>query len=78
MMRLILSLIGVDECSSVGLNQCAHQCVDRLSGYECRCRPGYKLMGDKKSCRGKICCSFEYLVQGYITFFMFNWAEPEI
>ena len=51
--RLILSFIGVDECSSVGLNQCAHQCVDRLSGFECRCRPGYKLMGDKKSCRGK-------------------------
>ena len=32
---------------------CDHKCINSFNGnYYCRCRSGYKLLGDGKSCAG--------------------------
>ncbi|XP_022211333.2 low-density lipoprotein receptor isoform X4 [Drosophila obscura] len=40
---------GVNECASKN-GGCMHRCVDLVVGYECECRKGYKLSGDKRTC----------------------------
>lgn len=32
------------------MHGCAHFCTDKPIGYECKCKVGYKLGDDKKSC----------------------------
>jgi len=40
---------GINECE-IGNDGCHHDCVDKDIGYECKCRLGYKLAKDGKSC----------------------------
>ena len=42
-------ILGVDECKKNN-GGCHHDCVDKDIGYECKCRLGYKLAADGKSC----------------------------
>ncbi|XP_076061029.1 low-density lipoprotein receptor-related protein megalin isoform X2 [Oratosquilla oratoria] len=41
---------NVDECAKVEMNQCEHKCVNIITGYECACMNGYKLLPDGKAC----------------------------
>lgn len=43
-----------NECS-VSNGGCQQVCVNTVGGYECQCRPGYKLHWNKKDCVGKRC-----------------------
>lgn len=47
------SLEAVRGCSRNN-GGCQHVCVDQYDGYQCRCREGYKLAPDAKSCHGKL------------------------
>lgn len=40
---------GVKECSENNAG-CTHHCIEKKIGYECKCRLGYKLADDKKTC----------------------------
>ncbi|KAL5009486.1 hypothetical protein ScPMuIL_011791 [Solemya velum] len=39
---------NVDECSTIGLNNCAQDCVDTQGNYSCHCKTGYQ--GDGITC----------------------------
>uniref|UniRef100_A0A8C0TXJ2 Low-density lipoprotein receptor-related protein 2 n=1 Tax=Canis lupus familiaris TaxID=9615 RepID=A0A8C0TXJ2_CANLF len=41
---------GVNECNDPLLSSCDQNCTDTLTSFYCSCRPGYKLMSDKRSC----------------------------
>lgn len=43
----------IDECKLASMNKCEQKCVNTLTSFYCDCKPGYKLMPDKISCRGK-------------------------
>lgn len=42
---------GKNECN-INNGGCYHNCVDKPLGFECQCRPGYKLV-DEFKCDGK-------------------------
>eukprot|EP01056_Protomagalhaensia_sp_Gyna25_P005639 Protomagalhaensia_sp_Gyna_25__5638@NODE_790_length_2611_cov_27_842146_g621_i0_p1_GENE_NODE_790_length_2611_cov_27_842146_g621_i0NODE_790_length_2611_cov_27_842146_g621_i0_p1_ORF_typecomplete_len755_score100_24EGF_CA/PF07645_15/1_3e02EGF_CA/PF07645_15/8_6e08EGF_CA/PF07645_15/8_8e10EGF_CA/PF07645_15/3e08EGF_CA/PF07645_15/9_6e06EGF_CA/PF07645_15/2_9e05EGF_CA/PF07645_15/2_5e06EGF_CA/PF07645_15/1_5e10EGF_CA/PF07645_15/2_4e07EGF_CA/PF07645_15/2e05EGF_CA/PF07645_15/4e03FXa_inhibition/PF14670_6/19FXa_in len=40
---------NVNECER-GLAKCEHFCTDLIPGYQCGCRPGFRLNGDGRTC----------------------------
>ncbi|RZB39104.1 CUB, FXa inhibition, and/or EGF CA domain containing protein [Asbolus verrucosus] len=38
-----------DECATMN-NECAQVCIDTISGYQCACDPGFKLLSNGKDC----------------------------
>ena len=53
-----LCYTGMSGCA-VENGGCDHQCINSYNGnYYCRCRPGYKLMSDGKSCTGMCAATF--------------------
>ncbi|XP_053937724.1 matrilin-4 isoform X2 [Cuculus canorus] len=50
-------LCAIDACAD-GRHGCQHQCVSTRGSYSCRCRAGYYLNQDKKSCSMIDYCSF--------------------
>ncbi|KAF3843047.1 hypothetical protein F7725_001896 [Dissostichus mawsoni] len=43
-------LLCVNECTDPSIHHCDHNCTDTPTSFICACRPGYRLMSDKKSC----------------------------
>ncbi|XP_032148954.1 low-density lipoprotein receptor-related protein 2 isoform X4 [Sapajus apella] len=41
---------GINECQNPSISGCDHNCTDTLTSFYCSCRPGYKLMSDKRTC----------------------------
>lgn len=52
---LLLSPV-IDYCS-FGNHSCQHECVSIPNGHYCRCRSGFTLQPDGKSCRGTSWCA---------------------
>ncbi|XP_072735157.1 matrilin-4 [Ciconia boyciana] len=50
-------LCAIDACAD-GRHGCQHQCVSARGSYSCRCRAGYYLNQDKRSCTMIDYCSF--------------------
>ena len=48
---LVCCLTDINECEDDGV--CEHRCINRIGDYRCKCRKGYRLMDDEKSCKGK-------------------------
>ena len=48
---MFIPFVDIDECE--GDHGCAHECVNTVGSFECTCRPGYRLGGNGKRCRGK-------------------------
>ncbi|XP_049829987.1 fibulin-1-like isoform X1 [Schistocerca gregaria] len=42
--------LDIDECSE-NISGCAHECENTIGSYSCKCRPGYFLQDDQKSCQ---------------------------
>ncbi|KAJ8319796.1 hypothetical protein KUTeg_001383 [Tegillarca granosa] len=42
---------NIDECKLPSMNKCEQKCVNTLTSFYCDCKPGFKLMPDKISCR---------------------------
>lgn len=49
----MLLIPDINECS-VNNGGCEHGCVNTVGGFECSCRPGYKLHWNKKDCISKL------------------------
>ena len=45
-------LPDINECSSSSTNNCQHTCVNTLGSYTCRCRAGYTLNSNGRTCTG--------------------------
>ncbi|XP_052813493.1 low-density lipoprotein receptor-related protein 2-like [Mya arenaria] len=43
-------LCDINECGKNETNQCSDICIDLISGYECRCSPGFRLLHDNHTC----------------------------
>ncbi|KAM9664148.1 low-density lipoprotein receptor-related protein 2 [Trichechus inunguis] len=41
---------GINECNDPSISGCDQNCTDTQTSFYCSCRPGYKLMSDKRSC----------------------------
>ncbi|XP_029461540.1 low-density lipoprotein receptor-related protein 2 isoform X2 [Rhinatrema bivittatum] len=41
---------GINECNDPSLSGCDHTCTDTQTSFFCSCRPGYRLMSDKRTC----------------------------
>ncbi|XP_069081387.1 low-density lipoprotein receptor-related protein 2 [Pleurodeles waltl] len=41
---------GINECTNPSLSGCDHNCTDTQTSFFCSCRPGYRLMSDKRTC----------------------------
>uniref|UniRef100_A0A8C6QUZ8 Low-density lipoprotein receptor-related protein 2 n=1 Tax=Nannospalax galili TaxID=1026970 RepID=A0A8C6QUZ8_NANGA len=41
---------GINECQDPSISRCDHNCTDTITSFYCSCRPGYKLMSDKRTC----------------------------
>uniref|UniRef100_A0A8C6QZ63 Matrilin-4 n=1 Tax=Nannospalax galili TaxID=1026970 RepID=A0A8C6QZ63_NANGA len=50
-------LCAIDPCAE-GTHGCEHHCVNSPDSYFCRCRPGFALQQDQRSCRAIDYCSF--------------------
>ena len=48
--------LDIDECR-VTTHNCSHSCYNFAGSFECRCRRGYRIMEDGKSCQGALCMS---------------------
>ena len=55
-----LFLSDVNECETDN-GGCSDSCVNREGSFECKCKDGYKVGDDKKTCEGKIYCQNEQL-----------------
>ena len=44
--------LDVDECAG-GKDGCSHICANTPGGFECKCRSGYRLNTDQKTCIGE-------------------------
>lgn len=51
---------AIDACAD-GRHGCQHHCVSAHGSYSCRCRPGYYLNQDKRSCTSKFFSPFLYV-----------------
>lgn len=47
---MCLRLLGVNECTDPSVHNCDHNCTDTPTSFICTCRPGFRLMSDKKTC----------------------------
>lgn len=54
-----LFLLDVNECQT-GKHICEQLCENTLGGYVCKCKSGYRLSHDKKSCICKLFFPFFY------------------
>lgn len=52
-MCVYVYVLGTDLCSVMD-HQCDHLCVSTPASYMCRCRKGYTLNSDGKTCRGEL------------------------
>ncbi|XP_006881630.1 PREDICTED: matrilin-4 isoform X1 [Elephantulus edwardii] len=50
-------LCAIDHCAQ-GTHGCEHECVSSPGSYSCRCRAGFVLQQDQRSCRAIDHCSF--------------------
>ncbi|XP_063285770.1 low-density lipoprotein receptor-related protein 2 [Pelobates fuscus] len=41
---------GINECNDRTISGCDHNCTDTQTSFFCSCRPGYRLMSDKRTC----------------------------
>ncbi|XP_041433100.1 low-density lipoprotein receptor-related protein 2 isoform X2 [Xenopus laevis] len=41
---------GINECNDPSISGCDHNCTDTQTSFFCSCRPGYRLMSDKRTC----------------------------
>ena len=46
--------IDINECLSSSLNPCDQICENTVGSFKCKCKPGFMLDYDGKSCTGKI------------------------
>lgn len=49
-MNVCLRLLGINECTDPSVHNCDHNCTDTPTSFICTCRPGFRLMSDKKTC----------------------------
>lgn len=56
---ICLFLLDVNECKT-GKHSCEQLCENTLGGYVCKCKSGYRLSHDKKSCICKLFFPFFY------------------
>lgn len=60
-----LLCVDLNECSQAN-GGCQHECVNNHGGYECHCKPGFKLHHNGKDCMGKrhesLCCYLKKLL----------------
>ncbi len=51
----------VDECQEMTNGGCEGECCNTIGSYYCKCRPGFKLGEDGKTCKGKkiVQCSMQ-------------------
>ncbi|XP_078069699.1 uncharacterized protein LOC144494000 [Mustelus asterias] len=54
--RFMETLCGVDMCA-IGNHDCQQICVSTTTSYYCRCRPGFILNEDKKTCSRENVCA---------------------
>ena len=45
--------LDVNECAYNNGN-CSHFCQNLFGDYRCICRPGFQLLGDKRTCSGNL------------------------
>lgn len=53
--------LDVDECA-LRNGGCDHICKNKQGSFECRCKVGYKLTSDRKTCIGKITLCNIYMI----------------
>ena len=41
----------IDECAA---SPCEHHCINALGSFNCDCKSGFTLKGDKITCQGKV------------------------
>ena len=46
-------LSDVDECSTNN-GGCQHECINNVGSYECRCRSGFQISSNSRSCTGNL------------------------
>ncbi len=51
--QIFIFILDVNECADNNGN-CSHFCQNLFGDYRCTCRPGFKLIADKKTCLGKL------------------------
>lgn len=60
---VLLCPSDIDECE-VHNGGCDHYCRNTIGSFECRCRKGFKLLTDERSCQGRtLCSSFTFPVR---------------
>ena len=47
------SFSDIDECD-LKKDGCAHKCENTEGSFKCSCKSGFKLLDDKKTCKGKL------------------------
>ncbi|XP_072105063.1 low-density lipoprotein receptor-related protein 1-like [Mobula birostris] len=55
----------IDECLNRELSGCSQECEDLKIGFKCRCRPGFRLKDDGKTCVDLDECSTTYPCSQY-------------
>lgn len=49
-------MVDLNECDARDKAGCQHMCVNNQGSFICRCKHGYELGHDKKSCNSKLYC----------------------
>uniref|UniRef100_A0A8C5RBH8 EGF-like domain-containing protein n=1 Tax=Leptobrachium leishanense TaxID=445787 RepID=A0A8C5RBH8_9ANUR len=47
---LFYYFLGINECNDPSVSGCDHNCTDTQTSFYCSCRPGFRLMSDKRTC----------------------------